>query len=422
MVPVIDRGALAQDLKDLAPIGALPEGGVTRLAFSPQEAELHRIVGSKLRELGGEVRRDAVGNLIARWPGQDDSLPPVACGSHLDSVPQGGRFDGVAGVVAALAAIRAIRERGIVTRHPLEVIAFVSEESSRFGVATLGSKIMAGLIDPEQYLDLKDAAGITLREALESSGADLAALKGAARRPGELKAFLELHIEQGRVLEERGKKIGIVTAIAAPTRWQITIEGRADHSGATPMGLRRDALAAAAELILAVEQWGRQEAAHQSVATVGVLTVEPGAMNVIPGRVKLGVDIRGIAADSIQRVVEGISRALKEICQRREVSAQVQELSAEKPVPLNPSVTGCIEAVCRELSLPYLFMPSGAGHDAMNMARIAPTGLIFIPCEGGISHNPREKAAVEDIALGAEVLLRTLLRLAGDNWGGEGQC
>lgn len=419
---LIDKGALTQDLADLAPIGSLPEGGVTRLAFSPQEAELHQIVSSRLTELGGKIRKDAIGNLIARWPGLDDSLPAVACGSHLDSVPQGGLFDGVAGVIAAMAAIRTIREKGIVTRHPLEVILFVGEESSRFGVATLGSKIMTGLVDAEQYLDLKDATGVTLREAAANNGAQLAELKSAARRPEELKAFLELHIEQGRVLEETGNKIGIVTAIAAPTRWRITIEGRADHSGATPMGLRRDALAAAAELILAVEHYGREEAPQQTVATVGVLTVEPGAMNVIPGRVQLGLDIRGIDIDSIQRVAKGVRKTLERICQQRRVSVDIQELAADKPVQLDSTVIGCIESVCQELALPYMFMPSGAGHDAMNMAQITPTGLIFIPCEEGISHNPREKATIEDIALGAEVLLRTLLHLAQGNCGGEKQC
>lgn len=409
---LIEKGPLCQDLEALAPIGALPGGGVTRLAFSPQEAELHQLVASWLTQLGGKIRRDAFGNLIARWPGQDDSLPAVACGSHLDSVPQGGQFDGVVGVVTAIAALRAIRKKNLLTRHPLEVIVFVSEESSRFGLATLGSKVMAGLVDMEQYLRLEDANGITLESAATSSGARLTELDSAIRRPGELKAFLEVHIEQGRVLEETGNRIGVVTAIAAPSRQRIIIEGRADHSGATPMGLRRDALAAAAEFILAVEKQGRQEAPQNSVATVGVLTLEPGAMNVIPGRVSMGLDVRGIDFDSIRRLVRGIENELQNICRRRHVSADTRRLSADKPVQLDPAVVVSIEGACQYLSVPYMLMPSGAGHDAMNMARITPTGLIFIPCKDGISHNPQEEASIEDITLGAQILLHTLLELA----------
>ncbi|MDK2960131.1 MAG: beta-ureidopropionase / N-carbamoyl-L-amino-acid hydrolase, partial [Bacillota bacterium] len=238
---MIDKEALAQDLALLHDVGACPEGGVTRLGFSPEEEELHRRVRSRLVELGATVRRDAIGNLIARWPGTEDTLPAVACGSHLDSVPQGGRYDGVAGVLAAMAALRALKAHGLSTRHPIEVIVFVSEESSRFGVATLGSRAMTGLADVERWANLKDFAGISLPEALARAGVDLAQVPQARRRPEEFKAFLELHIEQGRVLEETGNKIGIVTAIAAPSRLRVTFTGRADHSGATPMGLRRDA-------------------------------------------------------------------------------------------------------------------------------------------------------------------------------------
>jgi len=410
--PLINKQALAQDLNSLNPIGALPEGGVKRLAFSPEEAELHRCIASWLSELGGNVRKDAIGNLVARFPGQDNSLPAVATGSHLDSVPQGGNYDGVVGVVAAVAAVRAIRQHNLTIKHPLEVIVFVAEESSRFGIATLGSKVMAGLGDVNQWVELKDKTGITLKEAASQNGAQLAKIATAHRRPEELKAFLELHIEQGRVLEEAENKIGIVTAIAAPTRWQITIQGRADHSGATPMALRRDALAAAAELILAVERHGWAESPYQSVATVGVLRLEPGAMNVIPGRVNLGLDVRGIDPDSIRRIMDGIDRDLKDICQRRKVQAKVQELASDKPVVLDKTIINTIEEVCEELTVPYMLMPSGAGHDAMNMAKLTPTGLIFIPCKDGISHNPKEKATLDDIALGAEVLLHTILKLA----------
>lgn len=416
---MIDKQALARDLYSLAPVGALPKGGVTRLAFSPEEAELHQRVSHWLTDLGAKVKKDAIGNLIARWPGQDNSLPAVACGSHLDSVPQGGNYDGVAGVLAAVAAIRAIRDHGLLTRHPLEVIVFVSEESSRFKMATLGSSIMAGLDNGDHWLDLTDSKGVSLREAATKNGAQLTKLDFARRRPQEFKAFLELHIEQGRVLEESENKIGVVTAIAAPTRWQVTLEGRADHSGATPMALRRDALAAAAELVLAVERRGWEESPYQSVATVGVLDLEPGAMNVIPGTVTIGIDVRGIHPDSIQRVVNGIAHDIKDIGQRRKVKTAIQKLSAGQPVTLDETMINTIETVCEELAIPHMLMPSGAGHDAMNMAKLTPTGLIFIPCKDGISHNPAEEASIDDIALGAEVLLHTLLKLAHSAQGGE---
>lgn len=412
---MIDKHSLAQDLQSLANVGSLAEGGVTRLAFSPEEMELHRRVAGWLTDLGGQVRTDAIGNLIARFPGRDNSLPAVAFGSHLDSVPQGGAFDGVVGVVAAIAVIRAIQRRGLRTQHPLEVIVFISEESSRFGIATLGSKVMTGCGDIQQWLRIQDATGVTLQAAARQAGACLDRIASARRRPEEFKAFLELHIEQGRVLEETENRIGIVTAIAAPHRQHITIEGRTDHSGATPMALRRDALAAAAELILAVERHGWAESPYQSVATVGTLTLRPGVMNVISGRVDLDLDVRGIDADSIERVVDGISSDLKGICQRRKVQARVQELTADQPVELDRNLIAIIEAVCEQLAVPYLLMPSGAGHDAMNMAKITPTGLIFIPCKDGISHNPAEEASIDDIALGAEVLLHTVLKLAHGN-------
>jgi hydantoinase/carbamoylase family amidase len=410
---MIAKHDLDRCISDLAEVGASPEGGVTRLALSPEEAELHRRVASWLEELGGQIRRDAIGNLIARFEGSDNSLPAVAFGSHLDSVPGGGIYDGVVGVVAGIAAVKAIREMGIVTRHPLEVIAFVGEESSRFGVATLGSKIMCGLKNEKYLLGLRDAEGVTLKEAALKQGADIGNLASARRRPEELKAFIELHIEQGRVLEETRKKIGIVNAIAAPTRWFIEIEGRADHSGATPMNLRFDALPAAAELILAVERQGRKEAVNKTVATIGTASIKPGAMNVIPGHVGLGLDVRGIEKESVRRTIDGIRRELEEISRRRKVRFRMHELSDEDPLVLDAEMVRTLQKVCENRGITYTIMPSGAGHDAMNMARLTPSGLIFIPCRNGVSHSPLEQADLDDIALGAEVLLGAVLELAG---------
>ena len=408
---IIDRKSLTEYFSQLSDVGVLPEGGVTRLAFTPEEEELHKIVGSWLLELGAQVRRDSFGNLIGRFEGFDGSLPAIAIGSHLDSVPAGGNFDGIVGVVAGVAVARAIQMHHIPVRHPLEVIAFVGEESSRFGVATLGSKVMTGRANLSYLLNLRDADGITLKEALTRRGGKIEDLASASRRPSEFRAFLEVHIEQGRVLEEAGTKIGIVTAIAAPTRWLIEIEGRADHSGATPMHMRRDALAAAAELILEVERQGNVESGYQTVATIGKLSVKPGVMNVIPGHVGLGLDVRGIDKESIKRAIATIRSGLEELCRRRVLSFKIHELSEDQPLVLDEQMKGSLESICKEMDVPYILMSSGAGHDAMNMARLTSTGLIFIPCRNGISHNPSEKAEIEDIALGAEVLLNAVMKL-----------
>lgn len=408
---IIDRKSLAEYLSQLSDVGVLPDGGVTRLAFTPEEEELHKRVGSWLLELGAQVRRDPFGNLIGLFKGSDCSLPAIAIGSHLDSVPAGGNYDGIVGVVAGVAVVRAIHKHHIPVRHPLEVIAFVGEESSRFGVATLGSKVMTGMANYGYLLNLRDSDGITLKEALIRQGGKVDDLASASRTPSEFKAFLELHIEQGRVLEEAGTRIGIVTAIAAPTRWLIEIEGRADHSGSTPMHMRKDALAAAAELILEVERLGRVESVYQTVATIGKLSLKPGVMNVIPGHVGLGLDVRGIDKASIKRTIKGIRSVLEDMCRRRGLRYKVHELSEEQPLVLDEQMKDRLESLCKEMEVPYILMSSGAGHDAMNMARLTSTGLIFIPCRNGISHNPSEKARIDDIALGAELLLNAVLQL-----------
>jgi len=297
-------------------------------------------------------------------------------------------------------------------RHPLEFIVFRGEESSRFGIHTMGSKVMSGMATVDAWRSLTDRDGVPLAQVLAVRGLDLGRLPEAVRRSNELKAFVEVHIEQCFVLEQAGVPIGVVEAIAAPIRLKLTVEGVASHSGATPMGKRRDALVTASRLVLAVEEEARKRAERRIVGTVGILKAYPGALNVVPGRAELWVDVRGIDEASLAETVAAITAAAGRIADREETRITVETISSDVPVAMNPTVIATIESACRRLGVPFQRMPSGAGHDAMNMARIAPAGMIFIPCRGGISHNPDEYAAPADIVRGMDVLTETLATLA----------
>jgi N-carbamoyl-L-amino-acid hydrolase len=387
------------------------ERGYNRLVFSEADWAAHDYFAGLMREAGLAVRTDAWGNLIGRLPGTESGAPAVATGSHLDTVPEGGNYDGGVGSVAGLGALIRLKARGPF-RHPLELLVFRGEESSRFGIHTMGSKAMSGIADAVAWQRVKDRDGTTLAQALASRGLDLSRLHEAVRRPGELKAFVEVHIEQCFVLEQAGIPIGVVEAIAAPIRLKITVEGIASHSGATPMGKRRDALVTASHLVLAVETEAKKRAGQRVVGTVGVLKVSPGALNVVPGRVELWVDLRGIDEASLADAAAAVRAATEGIAAREGTLVTVDTLASDTPVPMDPAVVEVIEGACRRLGMPYLRMPSGAGHDAMNMARIAPAGMIFIPCRGGISHNPDEYASPADIVRGMDILAEALAVLA----------
>jgi N-carbamoyl-L-amino-acid hydrolase len=276
----------------------------------------------------------------------------------------------------------------------------------------MGSKVMSGMVGADTWRSVRDQDGTPLVQVLAARGLDLARLPDAARRPDELKAFVEVHIEQCFVLEQAGIPIGVVEAIAAPIRLKLTVEGAASHSGATPMGKRRDALVTASHLVLAVEAEARKRAERRIVGTVGILKAYPGALNVVPGRAELWVDLRGIDEATLVETAAAVTAAAERIAHREGTPVGVETISSDIPVPMNPTVIAAIESACRRLGVAYQRMPSGAGHDAMNMARIAPAGMIFIPCRGGISHNPDEYAAPADIARGMDVLTETLAILA----------
>lgn len=385
--------------------------GMNRLAFTAPDSQAWEYIQGLMREAGMAVRRDSFGNIIGRVEGTDPAAPAVATGSHLDTVPEGGRYDGIVGVVGGLAAIRRLTAQGPLT-HPLELIIFMAEESSRFGYATMGSKAMTGHANQVAWAKAKDQAGVSLPEAMAAHGFDLANLRQAVRAPGELEAFLELHIEQGPVLERAEKTIGIVEAIAAPTRLKIVVEGTASHSGTTPMDDRQDALVSAAMIILAVQEIALEHHHRGTVGTVGVIKNHPNVMNVIPGRVELGVDIRGVDYDSVVETIQEIKDAVSTIADGQETPVAIDVLASDKPVPLSREIAEAIEDACRKHGLSYKRMNSGAGHDAMNMADIAAAGMIFIPCREGLSHNPGEEADPDDIMKGIDVLATTLHGLA----------
>lgn len=404
---------IQNDLENLSRFGGLEGGGISRLAFTSADREARDYLRDSLALQGLGTVQDAMGNMRARRHGTRD-LAPVMIGSHLDSVPSGGCYDGAVGIVAALEVIRVLDDLGIETRRPIEVINFSAEESSRFGASTLGSKAMTGHLSQEHLHMYKDKDGVSLYEAMKLFGLNPDGLESVRIQPGDVYAFIEMHIEQGRVLESFGIPLGIVTSIAAPTRIRVFVIGRADHSGATPMDLRADALTAASEIILGVERIASVEAGPHTVGTVGYANAQPGVLNVIPGKVELGIDIRDIDKDSKDLAVRKIISLLEYVGNNRGVKVDYRILADETPVTLSGKIIGALEEAAQALGYPYRLMPSGAGHDAMYMAEVAETGMIFVPSREGISHNVAEYTDVEDIARGAELLLEAVLRLANE--------
>jgi len=386
--------------------------GITRIAYSNEEQTCTHAFMRMCKAENLEIRMDSCGNVIARREGKIEGLPPVAMGSHLDTVYQGGKYDGVLGVTAALEVIKRLNENKIETNHPIEVISFACEESSRFGVSTVGSKAMTGLFEKEKYRHLKDKDGITLEDALSYCALDINGIDQASRVNEEFKAFFELHIEQGPVLVNNHKKIGIVTGIAAPVRLIVRITGKASHSGTTPMNMRKDALLGAAEIALELEKVAKAEEDFGTVATLGVMEVFNGAMNVVPGDVELKIDMRSTSLQSRQRVQDHLAQTIASIKENRKLEIESIEISSEEPVLLSPEINNALEMVCKDKNIPYQLMQSGAGHDAMNMTRLCPVGLLFVPSVDGISHHPNEYTAIEDILIGIDVLEEAILRYA----------
>ena len=407
---MIQKERLAKDFEAMARLTDVGDG-INRLAFTDADWAGRQYIVDRMIDAGLTVEADGFGNVICYKAGKNPDLPVVMVGSHTDSVPNGGNYDGVVGVLSAIEAVRSMTEDNVEHDHTIAVVDFMCEESSRFGAATLGSKAMRGELTLDDLHRLVDKKGISIYEALQSRNLNPDGIETMEyTRP--VKAFIEIHIEQGKVLEHEQKKIGIVTGIAAPERFYVTIRGNADHSGATPMKLRHDALCGASKIILGIEEIASMQEEPPVVGTVGVIEVIPGAMNVIPGAVKLGVDIRSISKVARDSVVTLIKEFIDVICEKRGLSYTIEPIAQDHPVAMHPAMIREIEGAVKAVDVEYMTMPSGAGHDAMHWANVVPTGMIFIPCHEGISHNPAEFADMADIITGAKVLDTVLRKLS----------
>ena len=413
----INRRRLLRDLNAVSRIGIGDHGSVTRLVFSIKELRSRQFLIHQMRQIGLQIHIDRIGNIFGRLDGHNAKTPALLVGSHLDTVLHGGKFDCTMGVIAALEAARTLKEQKIVLQSPVDVVCFVGEESSRFGYSTLGSSLVAGKVHAKDLAYAADAQGNKLADILASMGIYRNNLRSMRRDPSTVKAYLELHIEQGPILEAKKKPIGIVTSIAAPTRFRVVFTGQADHSGTTPMEMRKDALVAASELIVAVEEICRRYSHMEKgrvVGTVGAMKIEPGVINAIPGKAELSVDIRSITADAKKRVVRLVQAQIREIARRRKIPAEILPLREEDPVPLDKRLIRLLQECCESRNIAYEIMPSGAGHDAMQMAKVAPAGMLFIPSRRGISHSPLEWSEPEDICLGAQLLLDSIIRIGNE--------
>lgn len=395
-----DPTRIADFLQELAEIGRDPAGGFSRLAYSPDERQAHELFRRTLQSYGLSTSTDQAGNSYGELAGSED-LPALMSGSHLDTVYQGGNFDGAVGVAAAVELARLFAEDGGL-RHPLRIVAFASEEGARFGAPCIGSRLATGAYTGATLKSLRDKDGITAYEAASKVGLAVDQVESAQWDFERIVCFVEVHIEQGRVLEARNRPLGVVHSIGGSTRVELTFAGRADHSGATPMWLRKDALTAAAELILAAERRAREHAT--TVATVGRLDVTPNSLTTVPGQVVLTLDVRDIDSERQRELTETILDDAVRISSGREVEISARQLSDQSPVVLHGTVQALLSAAAAHCNIPFITQPSGASHDSAHIAKHLPTGMLFVPCRDGVSHSPLEHAEPDQIAEAVNVV------------------
>ena len=408
----INTPALVNELETLATFSDAPTPAVTRIVFSQQDARARAWLRQLYSDAGLQVREDAVGNTFARWRGTDPALPAVGTGSHTDAIPHSGRYDGTIGVLGGLEAIRSLQRSGFKPRRSIELLMFTSEEPTRFGIGCLGSRLLSGTLDPSAAARLQDSEGRTLDEVRASAGF-YGPLASVALKPGYYSAFVELHIEQGPLLERRNVPLGVVTAIAAPASLSVRITGEGGHAGAVLMPDRHDAFLAAAEIALALEAAAISTGTVDSVATTGVCEVFPGAVNSIPSCVRLAMDVRDI--DPVRRdgMLARLERAREEVSIRRGVTATVQTINRDAPATCDADIIGLLIAACEKHELAFDRMVSRAYHDSLFISRLFPTAMLFIPCRAGVSHRPDEYSTPEAIGQGTLILAETLASLAG---------
>ena len=421
--PEVHIDALMAELGALAEISEAEPPVVTRVVFSEADLRARAYVKSLCQAAGLVIREDAVGNTFARWTGNgadgkgadgksaDPELPAVATGSHIDAIPNAGAYDGTVGVLGGLEAIRALQRAGFEPKRPIELVIFTSEEPTRFGIGCLGSRLMSGVMTPAQARTLLDKEGRSLDELRFQAGF-AGDLESVLLPPGHFHAFVELHIEQGPILEREGLDLGIVTHIAAPASLKIEITGEGGHAGAMLMPIRRDAFCGAAEITLAVEQAAKATGVIDTVATIGVCEVFPGAVNSVPSRVRLEVDVRDTDAGRRDGVITKIRDTCDQVAARRHLAIVITPVNADPPATSDATIVEAAEEATREAGLTSQRMVSRAYHDSLFAARVAPVAMIFTPCRGGVSHRPDEYASPKWIAGGVEVLARTLAKIS----------
>lgn len=408
---VIREQALQREIDDLALITEVAPPVVTRVIFSEADLRGREFVKTLCRNAGLVLRADAVGNIFARWDGVDKSLPAIATGSHIDAIPNAGKYDGVVGVLGAIEAIRALKAAGFQPRRSIELIVFTSEEPTRFGIGCLGSRLLGGVLSLERATALRDRDGKDL-EYWRNQGGCAGALHSVTLPKDCYAAFVELHIEQGPILEAENIAIGVVEKIAAPSTLRVQLTGVGGHAGATLMPGRKDALLAGAEIALAVERAASTTGSPDTVGTTGVFRIEPGAVNSVPCRAWLEIDLRDTLVKTRDAALQQIETAVKEICVRRKIGFTLERLNVDPPATCDARLVETVAAICGELNLSVKRMISRAYHDSLFMAQVCPTTMIFIPSFKGYSHRPDEYSTPEQIKNGVAVLAQTLAKLA----------
>jgi len=406
----VDGDRLLGDLGALAKIGSVREGGISRPAFSDADLAGRRWLEDRLTEAGVEPRMDPAANLGARWPSPERDLPPVMTGSHLDTVPGAGQLDGALGVVAGLEVLRTLKEHDVELARDVELVAF-SDEEGRFG-GMLGSQAMSGHLTPEFIDRAVDLDGVRLVDAMAGCGYRAVDVLAAEREPGSIHAFVELHIEQGPILEHRSVQVGVVEAITGLFRWDARFVGEANHAGTTPMDLRRDAFRAVAEVSLQIDRILEEHGSPRSRATIGRVELYPGAANVVPGEARISLEVRDTDPRVLAALSDAFRRTLSAIARRRDLGFEFEVTSEIEPAACHERVIAAVGRACDALEIEPLPMASGAAHDTQMMTRLAPAGMIFVPSRGGRSHSPAEWTAPADLVRGADVLLHSILELA----------
>ncbi|MEM9447843.1 MAG: Zn-dependent hydrolase [Cyanobacteria bacterium P01_E01_bin.6] len=402
-LPLIHGDRLNHNLDTLAEIGKLPQGGVRRISFSQEDQLARQLVKNWMEEAGMTTCIDAAGNLIGRYPGQQN-LPALATGSHIDTVPLAGRYDGTLGVLAGIEVVRALKFHNIALNHPIEVIVFTDEENSM-----IGGKAIAGTHNPDPaYYQHKD--GLSIQERLKRVGGEWEAIATARRSRSDMAAFVELHVEQGGVLESKQADIGVVEGVVSMNRYTLTVTGSPNHAGTTPMDMRQDALVAAAQIVLTVNQLANYLPGQQ-VATVGMMNVWPNATNIVPGRVELSLDIRDLYTENVEALVKRLTEQIEAIANQTGTQIEIEPMLNASPTLASPQIMETITHVCQQLDLSHIELPSRAGHDAQEIGRITDMGMIFVPSRGGISHSEAEYTPPAQCTQGANVLMSTLIQL-----------